>query len=71
MKRKSIPSSGYSTDPDQQWLNGTYVWAHAMKDLGHIKGKLTANDNLQVKDLLLDLSIIDEAHKNFEARINR
>ena len=68
VESKSIPTSGYLTEPDESWLNGSYVWAKAMQDLGHIKGTLKDKNKYEIEELLLDLTLIKEARKNVEKR---
>jgi len=68
VEEKSIPTSGYLTDPSEVWLNGIYTWAHAMEDLGHIKDQLKGKPDKEIHKLLLDLSLIEEARKNVAKR---
>ena len=64
VEEKSIPTSGYLTEPNKTWLQGIYTWARSMDELGHIKGALRGKTDQQVYDLLLDLSLIEEARAN-------
>ena len=68
VEEKSIPTSGYLTDPNQVWLKGIYTWAHIMDDLGHIKGALQGKTDDDIYSLLLDLSLIEEARRNVAER---
>ncbi len=68
VEEKSIPTSGYLTDPNEAWLNGIYTWAHIMDDLGHIKGNLHGKTNEEIHRILLDLSLIEEARGNVAER---
>ncbi len=69
VEQSSIPTSLYTTDPDDEvWLNGIYTWAHAMEDLGHLKGELLNKSNEEIDDLLLDFSLIKEARANVSKR---
>ncbi|TKJ42546.1 hypothetical protein CEE37_02330 [candidate division LCP-89 bacterium B3_LCP] len=69
VEERSIPTSMYTTDPDDQvWLNGVYTWAHAMEELGHIKDQLLGKSNEEIDRLLLDFSLIKEARKNVAKR---
>ncbi len=67
----SIPTSSYLTEPNEVWLNGSYVWAKAMDDLGHIQGSLHDKTKEETLETMLDLSLINEARKNVENRKNR
>ncbi len=68
VEENSIPTSGYSTDPDEKWLQGICTWAKAMDDLGHIKGSLHKKSDKEICDTLLDLSLIKEARANVAKR---
>ncbi|MBL7191923.1 ABC transporter substrate-binding protein [bacterium] len=68
VESKSIPTSGYSTNPDEKWLQGIYTWAHTMDELGDIKEQLKGKTNEEIHELLLDLSIIEQARRNVEKR---
>ena len=68
VEEMSIPTSSYLTEPNETWMNGTYIWAKAMDDLGHIKGSLSKKSKTEIENLLLDLSLINEARKNVERR---
>lgn len=68
VEKKSIPTSGYSTDPDEQWLEGVYTWTKAMENLGHIKGSLANKSSEEVFTTLLDLSLLKEAQANVARR---
>lgn len=65
---KSIPTSGYMTEPTEAWKEGIYTWAHAMEKLGHIKGELKGKSNEEIDELLLNMSLIDEARANVAKR---
>jgi len=71
VEEKSIPTSGYLTEPDDTWLKGAYIWAHAMDDLGHIKGELHDKSDAEIHKALLDLSLIKEARSNVLIRKNK
>ena len=68
VEKKSIPTSGYLTEPSQTWLKGIYTWAHAMDNLGHIKGELHGKSDEEIHSKLLDLSLIKEARDNVVKR---
>lgn len=68
VEKKSIPTSGYSTVADEQWLSGIYTWAKTMDDLGDIQGCLHDKSREEILTTLLDLSLIEEARKNVEKR---
>jgi NitT/TauT family transport system substrate-binding protein len=69
VEEKSIPTSLYLTDPDDEvWWQGVITWAKTMEDLGHIKGELAGKTNEEIDKLLLDFSLIREAHANVAKR---
>ncbi len=68
VEEKSIPTSAYLTEPNKVWLKGIYTWVHVMDDLGHIKGQLHGKTDEDIHNLLLDLSLIEEARMNVAAR---
>ena len=68
VESKSIPTSGYSTEPDEKWLKGIYTWAKTMDELGDIKGALKGKSEEEINELLLDLSLIKEARENVAKR---
>ncbi len=68
VEKKSIPTSGYLTDPNEAWLQGIYTWVHIMDDLGHIKGELHNKSDEEIHAKSLDLSLIEEARKNVTQR---
>lgn len=71
VEEKSIPTSGYLTEPNEVWLKGIYTWVNSMDDLGHIKGALHSKTDQQAHDLLLDLSLIEKARSNVMKRKDR
>ncbi|HDH57353.1 MAG TPA: hypothetical protein ENF16_01970 [Bacteroidetes bacterium] len=68
VEKKSIPTSSYLTDPNEVWMKGIHTWVKTMEDLGHIKGQLAGKTNEEINELLLDLSLINEARANVAAR---
>ena len=68
VEQASIPTSGYLTEPNEVWMNGIYTWARQMERLGHIKGQLKGKSDQEISDLLLDMSLINEARKNVAKR---
>lgn len=68
VEKKSIPTSSYLTDPNEVWMKGIHTWVKTMEDLGHIKGQLAGKTNEEINELLLDLSLINEARDNVAAR---
>ena len=71
VEEKSIPTSGYSTTADEQWLQGVYTWTQAMEKLGHVKGELKGKTPSEINQALLDLTLIQEARENVAKRSSK
>jgi hypothetical protein len=61
VERMSIPTSGYSMEPSEQWHITMEKWIVAMNGLGIFKGKLKGLEPDDVPRAAYDLSLIEKA----------
>lgn len=70
VERLSIPTSGYSMEPSEQWYQTMDKWIEAMNGLGTFKGKLKGLDTQKVSQIAYDFSLLEEARKKLAKRKN-
>ncbi|MBN1908110.1 MAG: ABC transporter substrate-binding protein [Pirellulales bacterium] len=63
VERASIPTSGYSLEPDAAWRECMRVWLAAMNDLGVFQGKLQGLEENEAASVAYDFSFLEEARK--------
>lgn len=68
VEKASIPTSGYSMEPSQQWRGTMAKWIQAMNGLDVFRGKLKGVDPEQAQALAYDLSLLDKARKKLALR---
>lgn len=61
VERESIPTSGYSLDPGDEWRACMSVWFDAMNDLETFRGKLKGLTEDQAAPIAYDLSLLEKA----------
>jgi NitT/TauT family transport system substrate-binding protein len=59
--KRSIPNVSYVNGPDEEWNKGVDTWIGLMNESGHFKGRLKGMGVDDVREEILDLSIIEEA----------
>ncbi len=66
VERRSIPTSGYSLEPDARWHECMSVWLDAMNELGTFKGKLKGLNEKEAASEAYDVSLLEKAKKRLE-----
>ena len=61
VEEKSIPTSGYGTNPTDYWKKTMYVWVDEMNHLGKLAGKLKDIEHEEIDELLFDFSLLNQA----------
>ena len=61
VERMSIPTSGYSMEPSEQWHRTMGKWIEAMDGLGTFKDKLKGLKPDDVQRAVYDLSLLEKA----------
>jgi NitT/TauT family transport system substrate-binding protein len=62
----SLPTSGFTTNPDAEWIETMQVWIDEMNRLNKLEGKLKDKTGKEVEDILYDFSALDKAAKELE-----
>jgi NitT/TauT family transport system substrate-binding protein len=68
VERMSIPTSGYSMEPSEQWHQTMGKWIEAMKGLGIFKGKLKNLNPSDAPRVAYDLSLLEKARNKLAQR---
>jgi len=68
VERMSIPTSGYSMEPSEQWHQTMGKWIEAMNGLGIFKGKLKGLEPDDVPPAAYDLSLLKKARDKLAQR---
>ena len=68
VERMSIPTSGYSMEPSEQWYQTMGKWIEAMNGLGIFKGKLKGLEPDDVPRTAYDLSLLKKARDKLAQR---
>ena len=68
VERMSIPTSGYSMEPSEQWYQTMGKWTEAMNGLGIFKGKLKGLEPDDVPRTAYDLSLLKKARDKLAQR---
>lgn len=63
----SLPTSGFSTTPSNDWKERMGVWMTAMNDAGKLKGQLKSQPASAVDSLLYDFSLLKAARAELMA----
>jgi hypothetical protein len=64
----SIPTSGYSMEPSEQWHRTMGKWIEAMNGLGIFKDKLKGVGPSDVPRVAYDLSLLEKARSQLAQR---
>jgi NitT/TauT family transport system substrate-binding protein len=68
VERMSIPTSGYSMEPSEQWHRAMGKWIEAMNGLGIFKDKLKGVGPSDVPRVAYDLSLLEKARSQLAQR---
>ena len=68
VERMSIPTSGYSMEPSEQWHQTMGKWIEAMNGLGVFRNKLMGLRPNDVPRVAYDLSLLEKARKKLAKR---
>ena len=61
VEEKSIPTSGYGTNPTDYWKETMYVWIDEMNRLGKLTDILKDKQGAEIDDLLFDFRLLNKA----------
>lgn len=61
VERISLPTSGFTTKPDEKWIKTMQVWIDEMNRLGKLEGKLKGKTGKEVEEILYDFSALNKA----------
>ena len=62
----SLPTSGFTTNPDEEWLRAMQVWMAEMNRLGQFEGKLKDKTGKEIEDVLYDFSALNQAARELK-----
>ncbi|RKX70127.1 nitrate ABC transporter substrate-binding protein [candidate division WOR-3 bacterium] len=68
VERKSLPTSGFTTNPTEKWKNSMQVWIDEMNRLGKLKGKLKGKKGEEVEAILYDFSALKQAAQELKEK---
>ncbi len=68
VERMSIPTSGYSMEPSEQWNQTMGKWIEAMNGLGVFSGKLKGIEPSDMPPIAYDLSLLEKARNKLAKR---
>jgi len=68
VERISIPTSGYSMEPSEQWHQTMGKWIDAMNGLGIFKDKLKGLEPSEAPRIAYDLSLLEKARNKLAQR---
>ncbi|MBN1589911.1 MAG: ABC transporter substrate-binding protein, partial [Pirellulales bacterium] len=71
IERLSIPTSGYSLEPNAPWHECMSVWFDAMNDLGIFQGKIKGLKEKDAAAIAYDLSFLEKARERLHAGSNQ
>ena len=71
VERMSIPTSGYSMQPSDQWHKTMGRWIEAMNELDIFRGKLKGLDVEEAAGAAYDLSLLEKASSILAQRRNK
>lgn len=61
VEEKSIPTSGYTTNPTDYWKKTMQVWIDEMNGMGKLNDRLKDKKDEEVEDILYDFSALKKA----------
>jgi NitT/TauT family transport system substrate-binding protein len=62
----SLPTSGFTTNPDDEWLQAMQVWIDEMNRLDQLEGRLSGKTGEDVDEILYDFSALNKAAKELK-----
>jgi len=62
----SLPTSGFTTNPDEEWKKAMQVWIDEMNRLGQLEGKLKGKTGIEIEGILYDFSALNQAAKELK-----
>jgi NitT/TauT family transport system substrate-binding protein len=62
----SLPTSGFTTNPDTEWIQTMQVWIDEMNRLGKLEGRLKDKTGKEVEEILYDFSALNKAAKELK-----
>ena len=62
----SLPTSGFTTNPDEEWIQAMQIWIDEMNSLGQLEGKLKGKTGKDVERILYDFSVLKQAAKELK-----
>ena len=68
VEKMSIPTSGYSMEPSEQWYQTMAQWVQAMHGLEIFRDKIQGLEPGQVAEAAYDFSLLEQARKKLEQR---
>ncbi len=66
VEEKSLPTSGFTTNPDEEWKKAMQVWIDEMNRLGKLEGTLKEKKGREVEEILYDFSALNQAAKELK-----
>ena len=68
VEKVSVPTSGYSTKPSEEWKKGMYVWVDAMHDLNKFQNKMKGKKGKDVEPILFDFTLLNTASNELKKK---
>ncbi len=66
VEEMSLPTSGFTTNPDEEWKKAMQVWIDEMNRLGKLEGKLKGKKGREVEEILYDFSALNQGAKELK-----
>ena len=66
VEKISLPTSGFTTNPDEDWLKAMQVWIDEMNRLDKLQDKLKGKTGKEVEEILYDFSALNQAAKELK-----
>jgi NitT/TauT family transport system substrate-binding protein len=66
VEEKSIPTSGFTTNPDDEWKRAMQIWIDEMNRLDKLTDKLKETEGREVEAILYDFSALNQAAKELK-----
>jgi NitT/TauT family transport system substrate-binding protein len=63
---KSLATSGFTTNPNEEWKRTMQVWIDEMSDLDQLKDKLKGKKGPELDALLYDFTLLNQARKELK-----
>jgi NitT/TauT family transport system substrate-binding protein len=69
VESKSLATSGFTTNPNQEWIQAMQIWIDEMNRLGQLDGKLKDKKGNEATDILYDFGALNQAAKELNLEI--